>query len=71
MADILGLDTLLAQLMSAMGLAMVFGNGLAMWKHARGQAPKGVEGSYRPGRARFLLAVGIVISVWGISGLLV
>lgn len=70
MADILGLDTLLAQLMSAMGLAMVFGNGFAMWKHARGQAPKGVQGSYRPGRARFLLMVGIVISVWGISGLL-
>lgn len=71
MADILGLDTLLAQLMSAMGLAMVVGNGLAMWKHARGQAPKGVKGPYRPGRARFLLAVGIVITVWGVSGLVV
>ncbi|MCY4369444.1 MAG: hypothetical protein OXF41_08480 [bacterium] len=71
MADILGLNTLLAQLMSAIGLAMVFGNGLAMWKNARGQAPKGVQGAYRPGRARFLLGVGIVISVWGLSGQLV
>lgn len=69
MADILGLDTLLAQLMSAMGLAMVVGNGVAMWTHAKGRAPKGVEGTFRPGRARFLLAVGIVITLWGISGL--
>ncbi len=71
MADILGLDTLLAQMMSAVGLAMVVGNAAAMWKHARGQTPKGVEGSYRPGRVRFLLGVGIVITVWGISGLIV
>ena len=70
MADILGLDTLLAQLMVATGLAMVFGNGFAMWKHARGEGPKGVQGAYRPGRARFLLVVGIVISVWGIAGLI-
>ena len=69
MADILGLDTLLAQLMVAMGLAMVFGNGFAMWKNTRGQGPKGVQGAYRPGRVRFLLVVGVVISVWGIAGL--
>lgn len=71
MADILGFDTLLAQLMSALGLAMVFGNGLAMWKHHRGQAPKGIHGTYRPGRARFLLAIGVLISIWGISGMAV
>ena len=69
MADILGLDSLLAQLMVAMGLAMVFGNGFAIWKHSRGEVPKGFRGVYRPGRARFLLVVGLVISVWGIVGL--
>ena len=69
MADILGLDSLLAQLMTAMGLAMVSGNGFAMWKHSRGEGPKGFRGVYRPGRARFLLVVGLVISVWGITGL--
>ena len=69
MADILGLDSLLAQLMTAMGLAMVFGNGFAMWKHSRGEGPKGFRGVYRPGRARFLMVVGLVISVWGITGL--
>ena len=70
MADILGLDTLLAQLMTALGLAMVVGNGMAMWKHARGEAPKGAGGPYRPGRARFLLVVGLVISIWGLAGML-
>ncbi|MDE0170061.1 MAG: hypothetical protein OXS29_11155 [bacterium] len=69
MADILGLDTLLAQMMAAIGLAMVAGNGFAMWKHSRGEGPKGFAGVYRPGRARFLLIVGIVICVWGVTGL--
>lgn len=69
MADILGLDALLGQLMTALGLAMVAGNGFAMWKHARGEAPGGVKGAYRPGRVRFLLGVGLVISVWGLAGM--
>lgn len=71
MADILGLDTMLAQIMLAVGLAMVFGNGFAMWKHARGEGPKGFRGVYRPGRARFLLAVGAAITVWGAAGFVV
>lgn len=70
MADILGLDALLGQLMTALGLALVAGNGFAMWKHARGEAPEGVRGAYRPGRVRFLLAVGLVISIWGLAGIL-
>ena len=69
MADIFGFDTLLAQIMVALGSAMVAGNGFAMWKNARGDGPKGFEGVFRPGRARFLLVVGIVIAVWGLTGL--
>ena len=69
MVDILGLDTLLAQMMVAIGLAMVVGNGFAMWKHSRGEAPKGTTGVYRPGRVRFLLVAGAVIGVWGIAGM--
>lgn len=71
MADILGLDALLGQLMTALGLAMVAGNGFAMWKHARGEVPEGAEGAYRPGRARFLLVVGLVISIWGLAGFVI
>lgn len=70
MADILGLDALLGQMMTALGLAMVAGNGFAMWKHARGEVPEGAKGAYRPGRARFLLGVGLVISIWGLAGML-
>jgi len=69
MATLLDLDSLLAQLITALGLALVFGNGFAMWKHARGEAPTGFEAQYRHGRARFLLAVGVVISVWGLVSL--
>ena len=70
MADILGLDSLLAQLMLAMGLAMVIGNGLAIWRNARGRPPASQRGRYRPGRAWFLLAVGTVISIWAAAELL-
>ena len=70
MADFLGLDILLAQMMLAIGLAMVAGNGFAMWKNSRGEAPKEAKGAYRPGRVRFLLAIGILISVWGIAGMI-
>jgi len=69
MVALLGLDTLLAQLITALGLALVGGNGLAIFNHSRGKTPKNVEGEFRPGRARFLLAVGVLISLWGIASL--
>ena len=71
LSDILGLDALLGQIMLAVGLAMVAGNGFAMWKHTRGEGPKGFQGVYRPGRARFLLTVGAAITVWGAVSFLV
>lgn len=67
--DILGLNDLLAQLILAVGAAMVLGNGYAIYKAGRGEAPKGVEGDFRKGRAWWLLAVGIFIAVWGIASL--
>lgn len=69
MAELLGLDTLLAQLITALGLALVAGNTLAIINHRRGKMPKDVEGEFRPARARFLLAVGVLISIWGIGSL--
>lgn len=71
MFELLGLDSLLAQLITALGLALVGGNGLAIINHSRGKLPKKVEGEFRPGRARFLLAVGLLISIWGIGSLVV
>ena len=68
LVDILGLDTLLAQLILALGAAMVLGNGFAIVQHRRGRGP--AAGEFRSGRAWFLLAVGTLIAVWGIASLL-
>jgi len=46
-----------------------FGNGFALVANRRGMRPKDAEGELRTGRAWFLLAVGFVISVWGLASL--
>lgn len=67
--DLLGLDSLLAQLVLAIGAAMILGNGFAIYQHRQGNAPKGAEGEFRSSRAWWLLAVGIVIALWGLISL--
>ncbi len=68
--DILGLNDLLAQLILAVGAAMVLGNGYAIYQARRGKAPKGAQGEFRAGRAWWLLAVGALIGLWGIASLI-
>ena len=63
--DILGLDTLLAQMILAVGAAMVLGNGFAIYQHKRGRSPKRIKGEFRPSRAWWLSSVGMLITVWG------
>ena len=64
--DPLDIQNLLPELIIALGLALLIGNGLAWRKHRRGEVPKGVENAeFRPGRAVFLLAVGAILVVWG------
>jgi uncharacterized iron-regulated membrane protein len=68
--DLLGLDALLGQFVVALGGALVLGNGYAIYKARRGEAPKGADGEFRSGRAWWLLAVGVVILFWGLVSLL-
>jgi len=69
--DFLDYENLIPELVLALGLALTIGNGLAWWKHKKGEAPKGVEGArYRPGRVAFLSLVGLLLTLWGAVTLL-
>lgn len=70
MVDILGLDSLLAQIVAALGAALVFGNGFALLMDRRGKKPKGEEGELKRPRAWFLLVVGLVMTYWGLASLI-
>ena len=70
MIDILGIDTLFAEMVTGLGLALLVGNLLAWRKHRRGEHPKGVEGEFRQGRVMFLLTIGFLMTIWGVASLL-
>ena len=71
MGDIFDFESLLPQLILALGLALVVGNGLAWWKYRQGQAPKDVDDArYRPGRVAFLSVIGTLLTIWGTVTLL-
>ena len=67
--DIFDLDRLLVLMLLAIGVALIAGNGFAIIQARRGKTPKGEEGDFRPGRAWWLLAVGVVMMVWGLASL--
>lgn len=68
--DIFNVNELLAQLMLALGAALVAGNAYALLQERRGARPKDMEGELRRGRAWWLMVVGIVITVWALASLL-
>jgi hypothetical protein len=62
--DIFNINELLAQLMLAMGAALLIGNAYALIQDRRGIKPKGMEGDLKKGRAWWLMAVGALITLW-------
>lgn len=69
--DIFGMDTLFAEMLLGVGLAMAAGNGFAWWKHRKGDTPDFEGAVYRPGRVLFLGSVGVLIALWAGISLLV
>lgn len=70
MAEILGLDILIAQMILAIGLALVAGNAWATIRHLQGRPPPGRRGDFRPRRVSFLVLAGTLMVIWGIASLL-
>jgi len=70
MVEILDLNSLLAQLILAIGAAMLFGNGYAIYKERKGERPKDAPGEFRAPRAWFLMTVGLLMAVWGLASLI-
>jgi hypothetical protein len=68
-SDIFDLNRLLVLMLLAIGLALVFGNGAAIIQARRGRKPKDEEGELHRGRAWWLLAVGVMMTVWGLASL--
>ncbi len=68
--DIFNVNELLAQLMLAVGAALFAGNAFALIQNRRGVRPKNTDGEFRTGRAWWLIAVGLVITVWALASLL-
>jgi hypothetical protein len=67
--DIFDLDSLLVQMILAVGAALFLGNGYALIAARRGKRPMGAEGELRTGRAWFLMTVGLVMAIWGLASL--
>lgn len=67
MIDVLGLDSLFAEMIFAIGLALILGNAFAYYKYRRGERPDDVEENapFNAGRVVFLSVIGILMTAWG------
>jgi hypothetical protein len=64
--EVLDLDRMLVLMVLAIGVAMLVGNGFAVWQHHKGNKPKGEDGEFRPARAYWLIAVGLIMTTLGL-----
>lgn len=68
--DIFDVDALLAQIVLALGAALVLGNGYALFMERRGVKPANASGEIHRGRAWFLIGIGSLIGLWGLASLI-
>ena len=69
MVELLGLDSLFAEMITGIGIALIVGNGYAWIRHAQGRDPEDAEGTFRAGRVGFLMVVGLLMTTWGVASL--
>jgi len=67
MIEALGLDSLFAEMIFAIGLAVVAGNGYAYYQHRRGERPDDADedARFNTGRVVFLSTIGSLMAIWG------
>lgn len=67
MIEALGLDSLFAEMIFAIGLALILGNAFAYYQYRRGERPEDVEPNapFNGGRVVFLSAIGVLMATWG------
>ncbi len=67
MIEALGLDSLFAEMIFAIGLAIVIGNAYAYLQYRRGVRPDDVDedAPFNTARVLFLSTVGVLMALWG------
>jgi hypothetical protein len=69
--DLFDIENLLPEMIVALGLALVIGNGVAWLKNRKGETPTGVpDATFRRGRVLWLMVVGVLLTIWGLVTLL-
>ena len=68
MIELLGLDSLFAEMITGIGIALIVGNGYAWFRHSQGRDPDDAEGAFRAGRV--LMVVGLLMTTWGVASLI-
>ena len=66
LVELFDLDRMIVLIVLAIGLAMLVGNGFAVWQNHKGNRPKDEDGEFRPSRAYWLIAVGLIMTTWGL-----
>ena len=67
MIEVLGLDSLFAEMIFAIGLALILGNAFAYYQYRKGARPQDVEANapFNTGRVVFLSVIGVLMTAWG------